>query len=284
MKLLSTDVLVLGSGLTGLRAALACRERGLNVMVCSKNSPGLGNCTTVSQGAFSTSGEGFSAGDHRESTLAAGHQLNEEGKVDLLVSRAEDSVKSLQKYGVKLQERSRGLNSVSRGIGREGISIMQPLVDYARELGVEFISPFFAWDIIETDGSAAGVWGFSKSEKDPTIIHAKAIILAAGGGGALYSRTDNPPGITGDGYAMAYRAGQPLMDMEFVQFYPLSTAYKDKPGRFLPPVAAEVGDFLNARQENLVDKYGIVRRPLAIASRDTFSRAMALEVFHGQRD
>jgi succinate dehydrogenase/fumarate reductase flavoprotein subunit len=77
MDIVSTDVLVIGSGLTGLCAAIACKKKGLDVLVCSKASPGLGNCSVVSRGAFRSSGGGISAREHQKATLASGHGLND---------------------------------------------------------------------------------------------------------------------------------------------------------------------------------------------------------------
>lgn len=282
MNGITTDVLVIGSGLTGLCAAIACRENNLDVLVCSKASPGLGNCSVVSRAAFRSSGKALSVQEHKKATLTAGHALNDIKKVDIMVKSAESALGKLNTYGVNLKDRANGFYVVAQGFGKEGMSLMQPMVGYARSLGIKFLSPFFSWEIIELDGGAKGVWGFLYGQKEPLAISAKAVILAAGGAGALYARTDNPPGITGDGYALAYRAGLPLLDMEFVQFYPLGTAEEGKPGRFLPHIAAEVGDLLNAAGENIVDKYAIEKRPLAIASRDSLSRAMALEVYHGR--
>lgn len=282
MDVITTDVLVIGSGLTGLTAAIVCKENNLDVLVCSKASPGLGNCSVVSRGAFRSSGCGISVQDHHQATLKAGYGLNDIEKVDTMVQNAQPSLGKLSTYGVDIKKRANGFYGVAEGFGKEGRSLMKPMVRYADSLGVKFLSPFFSWEIIDLDAGAAGVWGFYKGRSEPVAISAKAVVLAAGGAGALYARTDNPPGITGDGYALAYRAGLPLMDMEFVQFYPLGTAEEGKPGRFLPPITAEVGDLLNVDAENIVEKYKIEKRPLAIVSRDSLSRAMALEVYHGR--
>ena len=257
MNVITTDVLIIGSGLTGLCAAVACKENNLDVLVCSKASPGLGNCSVVSRAAFRSSGRGLSANDHHKATLAAGHALNDGEKVAIMVKNAEPALRKLHTYGVDIKDRANGFYVVAEGFGKEGRSLMKPMVRHAESLGVKFLSPFFSWEIIELDGGAKGVWGFYKGQPEPVAISAKAVVLAAGGAGALYARTDNPPGITGDGYALAYRAGLPLMDMEFVQFYPLGTADEGKPSRFLPPITAEVGDLLNSDAENIVDKYNI---------------------------
>jgi fumarate reductase (CoM/CoB) subunit A len=276
---ITTDVIVIGSGSAGLSAAIICRESNLDVFVCSKSGPGLGSCTVLSQGIFRSNRADYSPNIHKRDTLTAGSGLNEEERIDPFISESQSSIENLKMYGVNIKQMYSGYHSVSDRIGREGLSITRPMVAYAQSRGVKFLSPFFAWNVLKVEGKAQGVWGLCNGR--PTIICAKAIILATGGAGALFYRTDNPQGITGDGYAMAYRAGSPLIDMEFVQFFPLATACAGKKGTFLPSFFAEVGELVNSNNEIIVDKYNIKKRPLAVAARDALSRAMALEVLNG---
>ncbi len=281
MRCLNTDVLVVGSGIAGVYAAICCKQAGLRVMVCSKSRPGIGSCSALSQGHFRSKTRRFSKAEHRQLTLEAGQALNREEMVDILVEHAQDAVLRLKDFGVGLGERVRGFESEPERIGLEGRSITKPLTDWAESQGVRFCYPFFAWKVVELEGRAAGICGFFRSEAEPSLILARSVILAAGGAGALYQYSDNPQGMTGDGYALAYRAGLPLMDMEFVQFFPFTLAGPSRTSRLVPPMAAEIGTLYNARQENVVEKYNITRRPLAVAARDQLSLAMARELEAG---
>ncbi|MCF8039239.1 MAG: FAD-binding protein, partial [Desulfohalobiaceae bacterium] len=212
MQRLSTDIVVVGSGIAGLYAAILCRQAGLRVAVCSKSKPGRGSCSALSQGHFRSSVKGFSRKEHRRLTLEAGQGLNREEMVDILVNNARKDVLGLKNFGVQLGQRSRGLESMPERFGLEGLSITKPLAAFAASIGVECVSPFFAWRIVETRGRAAGICGFYRDETEPTLVQGGAVILASGGAGAVYEFTDNPQGLTGDGYAMAYHAGLSLMD------------------------------------------------------------------------
>ena len=277
MRCLHADVVVVGSGIAGLYAAICCRQAGLRVLVCSKSRPGTGSCSALSQGHFRSRTGQFSKAEHRRLTLEAGQGLNQETLVDILVERAREAVLRLKDFGVLLGEEERSFASRPEKIGLEGRSITRPLTEWAQSRGVQFCSPFFAWEVLELEGRAAGICGFFQAEAEPSLILARTVILAAGGGGALYRWSDNPQGMSGDGYALAYRAGLPLMDMEFVQFFPFTLAGSSRTSRLIPPVVAEIGTLSNARQENVVEKYGITRRPLAVAARDQLSLAMARE-------
>lgn len=281
MRCLTTDIAVVGSGIAGLFAAISCRQAGLRVTVCSKSRPGRGSCSALSQGHFRSSVNGFPRSEHRQLTLEAGQGLNLEWMVDILVNNARDGVRELRDFGVQLGQRARGLESMPERIGLEGLSITRPLAGWAQAQGVRFLSPFFAWRIVEIQGKTAGICGFFPAETEPTLVLAKAVILASGGAGAVYEWTDNPQGMSGDGYAMAYQAGLPLMDMEFVQFFPLTLASASRTCRLIPPLVAEVGTLVNARQEDVLAKYNITQRPVAVAARDQLSLAMAKEMRAG---
>jgi succinate dehydrogenase/fumarate reductase flavoprotein subunit len=127
-----------------------------------------------------------------------------------------------------------------------------------------------------------GALGFDISKGVFAIFKAKSIVLAAGGAAALYQNNDNPERITGDGYAMAYRSGALLQDMEFVQFYPLGLVTPGLPIMILPPSLADFGHIINANDEDLINKYNITEKPLVLCSRDTLSRALYIEISAGR--
>lgn len=282
MQALSCDVAIIGSGLAGLSAALVCANKGLRVLVCAKSNPGSGSCTAISQGHFRASVPGFSPQEHRHLTLEAGQGLNQAQTVDILVHRAEKAVRELETCGVRLQSRAKGFDTHPDRIGGEGVQITKPLVTCARSAGVTFLTPFHAWRMVTIQGHAAGVLGFRGPEEEPTCVHAGAVILATGGAGALFARTDNPQAMTGSGYALAHHAGLDLTDMEFIQFYPLCLATSSRTSRLLPPVLGEIGTLNNAQREDIAHKHAVQPRPLAIAARDKLCQAMMLEVSQGR--
>ena len=153
------------------------------------------------------------------------------------------------------------------------------MVDYLKKRGVEFIDNCLVTKLIVYDNRVIGAVGFRDV---PIIINAKATILATGGSGALYPRTDCPVTLTGDGYALAYDAGATLRDMEFVQFLPGGLAEKGQPMIPIYGPLVEEGLIMNTDGEDLVVKHKITARPLALMSRDLLSRAMMREVWDGK--
>lgn len=278
MKTITTDVLVIGGGGAGLTAAIAARRQGRKVAVVSKFGPGNATCTTVSAANFCTAGIKFTRERHRLLTLEAGLGLNETGLLDALVEEAEDDVRALSEMGVAVKEKTGGFYCEGKLPYSRGPAIVIPLAQFASANGIDFFHPFYTWELLIDSNQVLGAWGISQAKGEPVLFLATSVILAAGGAGALYERTDNPASIIGDGYAMATRAGLPLIDMEFVQFYPLCTTF-GLTGRkevLLPPDVGEIARLVNSSGENLVEKYNI-SRPIAVKARDLSCRAIFME-------
>lgn len=283
MKSINTDLLVIGSGLAGLISAIECKVKDpdLKVTICSKSPIGLANCTAVSEGYFRSTSKSYSYENMKNDTLSSGYNLNDTKLLDVLITNIEKDLNSLKDYGVHLFKDKKRRFPETNKLNFAGTEITRPIKSYAKSLGVNFVNPYFAWEILHENNAVTGVWGFEGSENDLLIINAKGIIIATGGAGAIFSRTDNPPGMTGDGFAMAYRAGLPLINMEFVQFFPLGTAMAGKKNRLLPPILADAGKFFNVHNEDIVKKHNITKKPIGSASRDFLSRVMAIEVSKG---
>ena len=275
MKHLTFDVLVVGSGGAGLRAAIACREKGLNVCVISKASPGKGTSTTVSGGVFAGTQKGISPKNHLLRTLQAGRGINQQELVEILVEEAPQRLKELKQWGIKADFRKGYL--YSKGAppmwGRE---ITRCLMGKCEALGTRFIGGIVVGDLIINEG-ADGVIAYVVESGEWLIAGAKALILAAGGAGALYLRHDNPQRMLGDGYVLALEAGAVLQDLEFVQFYPLGIAEPGLPPFLIPPRLADCGRLVNGKGEEIHDKYGIQERPAAEKARDRLSQALFTE-------
>ncbi len=276
MEYLLTDVIVIGSGGAGLRAAIAVREAGLDCCVVSKGPIGMGSSTIMSVGRFTAALGGGTAEEHEAITVASGRGLSERRLVDVLVGEGPQRLRELLAWGMKGIE---GRNKISTkgnppAWGRE---IIRCLYEKARAVGVRFAGETIVCELACRDGKTAAV-GYDAKRNVWRVFAGRAAILACGGASALYLRHDNPQSMVGDGYALALSAGAVLQDMEFVQFYPVALAEPDAPRIVIPPAVLELGDLRNTKGEELLTKHDIRERPAAERSRDTLSRALFLEM------
>ncbi|MBI2865337.1 MAG: FAD-dependent oxidoreductase [Chloroflexi bacterium] len=236
-----TDVLIIGGGLAGIRAAIEARQRGEDVLLVSKSRVGLANNSAVALGAFAAAaGTGWRDPadrheDHVRDTLEAGRRINDRRLVEVMVLGIEAEIRTLETYGVRFRKRD-GVFAVTYVPGHSyprtiypdkggGTSITRPMRDHALSLGVRFVEGVAVTRILRSDVAAVGALGVDSAGR-ATIFRAGAVVLAAGGTGRLYLHTDNPLDATGDGYALAYDAGLTLRDMEFVQFVPGMPPYE----------------------------------------------------------
>ena len=271
----SCDVLIIGSGGAGLRAAIACREKGLDVCVISKASAGKGTSTIVSGGVFAGTAEGTSTQGHLTRTLQAGRGLNQQDLVEILVEEAPGRLNELIRWGIKGESRKGYL--YSKGAppmwGRE---ITQCLLAKCRALGIRFVESLVVAELTMEEGRASVVAYHFESEKW-LAIGARALVLATGGAGALFQRHDNPRRMMGDGYVLALKAGAVLQHLEFVQFYPLGLAEPGFPSFLIPPRLADLGRLFNGKGEEIHEKYNITERPAGERARDRLSQALFTE-------
>jgi L-aspartate oxidase len=225
-----TDVLILGGGLAGLRAALAVDPR-LAVTVVTKDDL---------QGSSSQWAQGGIAGvvdpedrfdNHVADTITAGCGLCHEAVVDSVIREAPGRIAELIAWGTKFDERDGALE-----LGREGghshhrivhalgdatgREVMRAVIERARTLeNLEFWPDTFTIDLITFEGICRGALVWNKAH-GKTLVWARRTILATGGAGQIYRESTNPEGASGDGMALAWRAGAALRDMEFMQFHP----------------------------------------------------------------
>lgn len=272
MEELTTDILVIGSGLTGMVAALEAEKLGLKVLLLGKFAIGMGTNSSLANGAFTAATSRFSQEDHLRMTLETGKGLNRVPLVRTLVANGPDAVERLIRWGVPLVERRIGF-ATGRPEGSSqlpGVLIVKPLRE---KLGASTIQPmpgFTVFDLVVEEERIQGVFGFFKDGR-PCLVGAKAIILATGGGGAIYLRNDNQGSTLGDGYTLALRAGLPVLDLEFVQFYPFVLAEPRLSTLLLFPPPKGVRIF-NEKDEDLFEKLGIENLNEAMLSkRDSVS-------------
>jgi L-aspartate oxidase len=230
-----TDVLVLGAGLAGLYAALEAARRGADVVLATKGSLQASNSYMAQGGVAAVVAADDSFAEHAADTIAAGRGLSDPAAVDVLVGEGPSRIAGLERLGVRFDRDPAGAYRLGRegGHGRRrilhaggaatGAAIAGALIaQVAADPRIRVLEHTAALALAGDDEACAGAWLLGHDELRPAT--ARMTLLATGGACALFHRTTNPPGATGDGIALAYRAGAAVRDMEFVQFHPTALA------------------------------------------------------------
>ncbi|WP_018548011.1 L-aspartate oxidase [Streptomyces sp. LaPpAH-108] len=230
------DVVVVGSGVAGLTAALRCEAAGLTTVVVTKARLDDGSTRWAQGGVAAALGEGDTPEQHLDDTLVAGAGLCDEEAVRLLVTEGPGAVRRLISTGARFDTDDAGTIQLTREGGHHrrriahaggdatGAEISRALVDAVRTRGLRTIENALVLDLLtDAEGRTAGVTlhVMGEGQHDGVgAVHAPAVILATGGMGQVFSATTNPAVSTGDGVALALRAGAEVSDLEFVQFHP----------------------------------------------------------------
>ena len=290
----SCDVLVIGGGGSGLRAAIAAREGGVDVVVVSKSRVGYGNNTYISKGTFAAAAGLRDSRDnpdvHLRDSVIGGRFINDQRLLKLVTQGTVSQIEFLQKCGVRFYERGGRIGVVHapghsyprhvRGQDRSGRDFIIPLRAYAERIGVRFLDRTFMTRLISSEGSIAGATGIAR-DGTFSAFSASSIVLATGGFARTYLHNNNAAGITGDGHVLAFQLGVPLKDMEFIQFYP--TALGALGSRlFLYEAFVFQADaaLRNALGDDIIAKYGLTD-PMAM-TRDRLTRAIMREILEGR--
>ena len=290
---IQTDILVIGGGAAGLRAAIEAREHNLDVALVSESVVGFRNNTAISSGGFAASGISKGLGDspevHLEDTIKAGRFINDQRMAEKLAQNITQQVYDLMRFGCNFRKTDEELiirhgsgHTYPRGVAVEsfkGINITIPMRRYAAEIGVKFIEGILVTRLLQADHGVVGVLGLD-NKGQVVIINAKSTILATGGAGQIYLKTSNAPETTGDGYALAYEAGATLRDMEFVQFYPTTWGRNVRKlcsyERYMP-----VGATLkNSLGQDILKVQGITN--VTSVTRDRLTRIIMREIIEGR--
>ncbi|MFE2561312.1 L-aspartate oxidase [Streptomyces sp. NPDC059352] len=233
---IDADVVVVGSGVAGLTAALRCTAAGLRTVVVTKARLDDGSTRWAQGGIAAALGEGDTPEQHLDDTLVAGAGLCDEEAVRLLVTEGPAAVRRLIATGADFDKTAGGEIALTREGGHHrrriahaggdatGAEISRALVEAIRDRGVRFIEHALVLDLLtDAEGRTAGVTlhVMGEGQHDGVgAVHAPAVVLATGGMGQVFSATTNPAVSTGDGVALALRAGAEVSDLEFVQFHP----------------------------------------------------------------
>jgi L-aspartate oxidase len=230
-----TDVLVLGAGLAGLYAALRAAGLGARVTLVTKGSLQASNSYMAQGGVAAAVGPGDSFEQHAADTLAVGRGLGDPATVCLLAEEGIHRIGDLERMGVRFDRAGDGGYLLGRegGHGRRrilhaggaatGAAIAGALIaQVAADPRIDVMENTAAIALAGGGDGCVGAWVLGHDELG--LVRARMTLLATGGACALYARTTNPPGATGDGIALAHRAGAAVRDMEFVQFHPTALA------------------------------------------------------------
>ena len=279
MTIIDSDVLIIGSGIAGMSAALEVMKNGKQPLLVSKSSIGKASNTYLAGGKFAFATEGFTAQTQIEKTLQAGRGLNEPALVRAFVKDAPSMVHELRQLGMRGMFQNRGFYARHNSIVG-GQEVASTLVRACKKAGVKFLEGLMVTDLIADDKACYGALGFQK-ERKIFGLRSGCVLIATGGAGSIYAQNDNAPGLTGDGFALGMRAGLELMDMEFVQFYPLGYVGSRGARSIVPSLFADLGTIKNRLGEDIKEKYQIYDKPIAIVSRDRLAQAFYKEIAQG---
>ncbi len=292
------DVIVLGAGGSGLRAAVGLSEAGLKTACISKVFPTRSH-TSAAQGGISAALGNMGEDDwrwHMYDTVKGSDWLGDQDAIEYLCKEAPRAVVELERYGVpfsrtddgKIYQRPFGGMTKNYGNGtaqrtcaaadRTGHAILHTLYGQALKQNTEFFIEYFALDLIMKNGECKGVIAWNLTDGTIHRFRSHVTIIATGGYGKVYYSATSAHTCTGDGNAMVLRAGLPLQDMEFVQFHP--TGIYGVGCLITEGVRGEGGFLVNGKGERFMERYAPNAKDLA--SRDVVSRSMEMEINEGR--
>ncbi|MEM1566145.1 MAG: succinate dehydrogenase/fumarate reductase flavoprotein subunit [Candidatus Bathyarchaeia archaeon] len=292
MEVLSHDIIIVGGGLAGLRAAIAANEVNdkLDVAIVSKVYPVRSHSVCAEGGTNAVLREGDSYDLHAWDTIKGSDFLADQDIVEFFVKQAPEEIIRLEHWGCPWSRDNNG-----RIIQRPGGGQSFPRVCFAADVtglqemhtlyakasaceNVNFYNEWFATSILTEGGRAVGLTVIDLKTGEMHCMKSKAIIMATGGYARMYEFTTFSHTATGDGIAMAYRAGAPLKDMEFIQFHP--TALVPSGILITESARGEGGHLINAGGERFMKRYAPDK--MELAPRDVVARAETKEILEGR--
>lgn len=300
-KTIRTDVLIIGSGGAGCRAAIEVSNQGKNPLIVSKGLSFRSGCTGMAEGGYNAAfgfvdpDDSFEA--HIKDTLKGGSYLNDPKLVDILVNESPDRLRDLEEYGAlfdrtesgEINQRPFGGQTFRRTCfqgDRTGHEIITALKEEIIKREIPTMDEIMITSLILDDRDALmpkviGAIGLDLKDSSTIFFQAKAVILATGGSGQLYPVTSNTTQKNGDGFALAWNVGVDLIDMEEVQFHPTGMVYPDsrKGTLVTEAVRAEGGKLFNSEGERFMSKYD---DRMELATRDVIARSIYTEIIEGR--
>jgi succinate dehydrogenase / fumarate reductase flavoprotein subunit len=292
MEKFAHDVAIIGAGLAGLRAAVAAAEVSdkLNIAVISKHHPIRSHSVCAQGGTAAAMREKDSFDLHAFDTVKGADYLADQDVVEFFVKRAPNEIVLTEHWGCpwsrtpdgKIDQRAFGGHTFPRACfaaDMTGFHEMHALYGKATSYpNVKFYDEWFATSLIVENGRALGLTAIEMKSGEMHAFSAKSIVMATGGHERIYEFTTFSHTTTGDGMAMAFRAGAPLEDMEFVQFHPTGLV----PSGVLITEGArgEGGYLVNSNGERFMKRYAPEK--MELAPRDVVSRAEQTEILEGR--
>jgi succinate dehydrogenase/fumarate reductase flavoprotein subunit len=296
IEIIDTDVLVVGAGGAGCRAAIAASDSNLEVSIITKDILGKAH-TVMAEGGINAALANLDPDDlceiHAKDTCNAGAYLNNQHLAEILATEAPERIFDLENFGAIFSRTPDGL-IMQRPFGhqtyrrtcyagdRTGHEVLATLTDEIRRRQIEVIDEVFATALFRNQNRVAGVSVLDIRRGNFQVYRAPAVIMAAGGAGRIYDITTNAQADVGSGYAMAYKANVALIDMEQFQFHPTGAAIPPAArGRLVTEgVRGEGGILLNIDGERFMKHYN--PRLMELAGRDEVARSIATEIREGR--
>ena len=286
MKKRYCDVVIVGTGIAGLYTALNIDSK-YKVILMTKDSISENNSNLAQGGIAACVNADDDIETHIEDTMRAGSHYNDREAVRILVSEAAENIEKLINFGTKFDRDQSGKLMVTREGGHSERRVLHAKDQTGKEIvralakevekreNIEVIEEAFVIDVLTNRDTSFGM--IIKDRRDIYNLYAKATVIAAGGIGQVYRNTTNSKSITGDGIAMAYRAGVEIIDMEFIQFHPTAFYSKEDKKRFLisEAVRGEGAVLRNSKGETFMEKYHELRD---LAPRDIVAKAILTEM------
>lgn len=282
------DILIVGAGLAGMRAALAV-PTNLDVALISKVHPVRSHSVAAQGGINAALGENDSWEAHAFDTAKGGLYLGDQDAIEAMCREAPGDILELERLGVIFSRDAEG-RIAQRPFGgagfprtcyaadRTGHALLHALYEQILKRRTTVYEEWYVTALVIEDGVCRGVIAWDIVRGGLRLIQAKAVILATGGSGRAFLTSTNAVINTGDGMALAYRAGVPLMDMEFVQFHP--TTLKDTGILITEGARGEGGYLLNTLGERFLKRYA--PEQMELATRSTVSLAIGQEILEGR--
>jgi succinate dehydrogenase / fumarate reductase flavoprotein subunit len=290
------DVLVIGAGGAGLRAAIEALAQGVSVGVVSKSLLGKAH-TVMAEGGIAAAMANVDSADgwkpHFRDTMRGGKMLNNWRMAQLHAQEAPDRVRELEQWGAIFDRTADG-NILQRAFGghtykrlchvgdRTGLEMIRTLQDRGVQQGFDVYMECTIVRLLTDGGRCSGAIGYWREQGRFVVFKAKSVVMATGGIGKAWPITSNSWEYTGDGMALAYEAGAELMDLEFVQFHPTGMVWPPGVQGILvtEAVRGEGGILRNSKGERFMEKYDPKR--LELSTRDVVARSIYTEVKEGR--
>ena len=295
-EIIDTDVLVVGAGGAGCRAAIAASDSNLDITIITKDILGKAH-TVMAEGGINAALANLDPDDaceiHAGDTCQAGAYLNNQNLVEILANESPQRVLDLENFGALFSRTPDGL-IMQRPFGhqtfrrtcyagdRTGHEVIATLTEELRRRDVKIIDEIFVTSLLRESTRVAGVTAIDIRTGNFKVFRSPAVVMAAGGAGRIYDVTTNAQADVGSGYAMAFKAGVELVDMEQFQFHPTGAAIPPAArGRLVTEgVRGEGGILLNKNGERFMKRYN--PRSMELSGRDQVARSIATEIREGR--